>query len=509
MNIFISAITGIGGHYLNGRWDRAVFFLFFFIVSWGLTYLVWILAFDFISGSMSNVELTKSFEKIFNITSIVSPIAIAILWFTSIVMTFVDSKKDVSWSKLGIVGAVGTSLMSTVVIWFALSGTWHYFSGNSMMQTSYVENKDNALVYTTNNNFYKYIFFGGGVTNSENLPEPPKGETLLRGKFTYLGKPAQGVYLSVVLNAKYKAKNLKTNEQGEFTIKLSQGNWTINTIQTTDWESKPKDANFFIYSNDERKLIDGDFNEYDYMQKKGLKVDVDNDDSNIHVHITIKPSIKVDWPKEEVEKATIKDVIEWDKYAKAESYYVKINKVTKNGKYTNYSPIIEKTITGVTSLPLSSLSFAKIDDDKDNKYNVKIFAFSKDGMLLGESKDSYDGGAFILTDGNVLIEDNMKNILSSSKANDPKEIEKELKSARANQKRIKAVKVLIDNKMLEEASSLLNLVEAKYSKGDKEVLVGYVAALQGKCEFANKMFDRAMEIDPKVCLPDKYRVECK
>ena len=130
-------------------------------------------------------------------------------------------------------------------------------------------------------------------------------------------------------------------------------------------------------------------------------------------------------------------------------------------------------------------------------------------MLLRESKDSYDGGAFILTYGNVLIEDNMKNILSSSKVNDPKEIEKELKSSRANQKRIKAVKVLIDNKMLEEASSLLNLVEAKYSKGDKEVLVGYVAALQGKCKFANKMFDRAMDIDSKVCLPDKYRVECK
>jgi len=518
MNTFISAITGIGGHYLNGRWDRAVFFLFFFIIFWILNVLIISLSFYFMDyitinymsvDYMSQEESVRYMEKVSKVTSIISPIVIAILWISSVVLTFKDSKKEVSWSKLGIVGAVGTSLMSTVVIWSTSFGIWHHFSGNSMMQTSYVENEDNALVYTTNNNFYKYIFFGGGVTSSENLPEPPKGEMLLRGKFTYLGKPAQGVFLSVILNAKYKAKNLKTNEEGEFTIKLSQGNWTINTIQTTDWENKPKDANFFIYSNDERKLIDGNFYEYSHMHKKGLKVDVDNDNSNIHVHITIKPSIKVDWPKEEVEKATIEDAIEWDKYPKAESYYVKINKVTKNGKYTNYSPIIEKTITGATSLPLSSLPFVKTDDDKDNKYNVKIFAFSKNGMLLGESKDSYDGGTFILTDGNVLIEDNMKNILSSSKTNDPKEIEKELKSSRANQKRIKAVKVLIDNKMLEEASSLLNLVEAKYSKGDKEVLVGYVAALQGKCKFANKMFDRAMDIDSKVCLPDKYRVECK
>ena len=161
MNTFISAITGIGGHYLNGRWDRAVFFLFFFIIFWILNVLIISLSFYFMDyitinymfvDYMSQEESVRYMKMVSKVTSIISPIVIAILWIASVVLTFKDSKKEVSWSKLGIVGAVGTSLMSTVVIWFTLFGTWHYFSGNSMMQTSYVENKDNALVYTTNNN---------------------------------------------------------------------------------------------------------------------------------------------------------------------------------------------------------------------------------------------------------------------------------------------------------------------------------------------------------------------
>jgi len=57
--------------------------------------------------------------------------------------------------------------------------------------------------------------------------------------------------------------------------------------------------------------------------------------------------------------------------------------------------------------------------------------------------------------------------------------------------------------------SLLNLIDTKYSKGKKEVLAGYILALQGEWNKSNEMFDRALAINPNACIPDSYRENCE
>jgi hypothetical protein len=313
-----------------------------------------------------------------------------------------------------------------------------------------------------------------------------------------------------VLNSKFRKKNISTDEHGIFFIKVPPGKWTINSIQTEKWDNKPQEGSFTIYSDHENKLINGKFNQYSHFENQGLAVNVDNNPSKIHINLKIVPRITVNWPESKKEniQASISNIVDWDEYPNAHSYYIEIKRITQNGKTTYYTPITSKIIDNSTSLPLKKLTFVKTKNKKKFKYGVKIFAFSKDGTLIAESADSYDGGTFILSDGNMLIEDSVEDLLSPSSITDPEELEEKLESIRVNKERIEAVKVLIRENMLKEASDLLSLVDTEYSKGKKEVLKGYIFALKKQCDRANEMFDKAQDINPKVCLPSRYRASC-
>ena len=100
------------------------------------------------------------------------------------------------------------------------------------------------------------------------------------------------------------------------------------------------------------------------------------------------------------------------------------------------------------------------------------------------------------------------NILTFTTAKDPDEFLEKMKAISLNKQRANAVSVLIDDNLLHEAESLLNLIDSKYSQGKKEVLAGYILALQGECDKSNEMFDRALIINPIVCVPDSYRKIC-
>jgi len=55
-----------------------------------------------------------------------------------------------------------------------------------------------------------------------------------------LNNPAEGVALTIVLNSKYRTKDIITNADGIFTVSLPPGSWNINSIQTESWINKPR-----------------------------------------------------------------------------------------------------------------------------------------------------------------------------------------------------------------------------------------------------------------------------
>ncbi len=214
-------------------------------------------------------------------------------------------------------------------------------------------------------------------------------------------------------------------------------------------------------------------------------------------------------PEKERDKATIKDTIRWEKYPGASQYHVKITKIRREGKTTYFEPVTTRTILDDDSLELSSLKHIQTKQKEKPEYGVEIFCFAEDGTLMAEVSHTYRGGTFLLSDGNILIEDELHQMFSELSNEDPEAFEEKLEKISENKEKTTAVLTLIENNMIEQAQTLLNMVDSQYSQGKKEALSGYIMALQGECTKSKEMFDKALDINPTICIPSRYRADCK
>lgn len=513
--ILATVFTGIGGHYLNKRWDKAILFLCLFLF---YSIFCWLAVRTFLFSSLvynsiSPEEMMKKAQDTTKILSIVFSSGILILWITSIIVTILDSKKSnqaniFKWTKSGGAAASLTTLLSLLLLVFTV--TTYVTSTKSMNIDTESTNETEFSAYSSHN-FFEYLYFGGVPSNSYKLPIPPTGKGVLKGRILYQNKPAEAVSLHIILNSKYRANAIVTDSNGIFTVKLPLGNWKINSIQTESWQNKPKDGRFTMYYGGEKKLRGKSYSRHTNFRKDGLPVAIEENKDTVQINITIKQDIKLLWPDASAERinASITDVINWEKYPRASQYYVEIKKLRREGTTTYYDQITSKILSNETAIPLSSLKHIKTKGKEKNEYAAEIYAFSEDGTLLGQFSDTFQGGTFLLADGHVLVEDKLYDLFDSASSEDPEVLEKKMEAIALNRRRVSAVKVLIDDNMIPEAEILLNLINSEYVKGQKEVLSGYILALQGECKKSNKMFDEALSINPTICIPDKYRCSCE
>jgi hypothetical protein len=116
-----TALTGIGGHYLNKRWDKAILFLILFILYCIFCWVaVRMYLFSNISpASVSQGDMTQHFRQVATTVSIIYLSGMAILWITSLIITIADSKRiyrdsGFKWTKTGVAAACLTTLFSFV-----------------------------------------------------------------------------------------------------------------------------------------------------------------------------------------------------------------------------------------------------------------------------------------------------------------------------------------------------------------------------------------------------------
>jgi hypothetical protein len=510
--LLASLVTGIGGHYLNRRWDRAILFLCLFVIYWGAMW-AFFMFFTMRHLSGSPEVITEQIQDANLLMNRLSAIGVFFLWLMSIVVTLYDGRKKreptiARWSGSGIVAAVLTSLLSGLFL--ATSVGSYFATGTKMGESSDFQTYQSSAETSSANHFFEHLIFGGKQPMTENLPAPPEGEGVLSGRITYQGMPAQGISLVLMLNAQYKAKT-ETNDQGMFSLSLPSGSWTINSIQAQGWSNMPDTGTFTMYSGREERLTGPEYKGGPYFRKNGLQVHVDQDPASFDIELTISRDIQLVWPDPDAEgiKATVDDVIRWEEYPGADRYYVDIKRVTREGTTTSYRKV-SSLIREETTLPLKSLKYAEGPEQEQNpEYAVEIYAFAADGTLIGEFTDTYQGGTFLLADGNMIIEDRLDDLYGLSSIEDMEEFQQEMENISKNEQRADAVPVLIQNNMPAEARKLLDLMDSEYSQGRKEVLTGYLLALDGECAKAEVMFDKAAAINPDVCIPDAYRAECK
>ena len=515
LKIIGTALTGIGGHYLNKRWDKANLFLSLFILYCVFCWVALRTYFfsNLATTSVSSDQMMQQFRSATSKVSIIYLSGIIILWVISIILTIADGKKTdqaniFKWTKIGVASASLSSFFSFFLLGYTSIASVSTLKSNAAkVENSSIKQTERQLSH----NFYEYIYFGGSPSDSHKLPEPPEGQGVLKGQILYEDKPAEGVMLDIVLNSKYRAKNILTDSNGIFTLKLAVGDWKINSIQTESWQSMPNANNFTIYYGGEAKLIGNSFNRYNRFQSDGFSVTIDENKANRHLSLVIKKDVELIWPDGNAigVDATISDTINWKPYPLASKYYVEIRRLRREGTTTYYNQITSKVLSHETSISLSSLKHIKTNGKENQEYDVEIYAFSENGTLIGEHSDTYRGGTFILTDGHMLVEDKLRDLFDSNSDEDPDKLQKKMELISLDRRRIDAVEILIDDNMISEAETLLKLVSSEFVKGRKEVLFGYIHALKGNCSESTEMFKRALSINPEVCIPDSYKSICE
>ena len=413
------------------------------------------------------------------------------------------------WVRYLINGAVLMVVLFLVFLAAALGASSSLFKSR-FYTPKFVLPSDSGVFNSSSHNFFEYLHLGDFPFDADSLPAPPTGAGIFKGKISYHNKPAKGVILSVVLDSKYNATGLVTDADGVFTLNLPPGSHFLNYLQTERWEEKPETGSFTLYYGGEEKLVGAKYDRYGFIDRPSYSVDITTDPKEIHLAVTINDDITLTWPPtgDDQVKASIEDTIHWEQYPGAVKYFVEIQHVEREGSSSTFHPILSKVLSGETTILLSSLKHIKVPGKEAMEYAVSIIAFDEEGSPIAESPESYRGGTFLLSDGNRLVEEGMDTLFDLTSIEDADDLEDKLEAISLNERRAEAVEVLIEENMLEEAEILLSRIEDGYAPGTKEALMGYMLTLQGECAKANEMFDKALTLNPAVCIPDSYRSGC-
>ena len=492
--VLLSAFTGVGGHFLNQRWDRALLFiaLFGFLMFLGF-------AVPFLSFYL-NLPGPWVFAAFF-----ASVLGTGLLWLVSLVVTWRESNLQrlappLRWTFSAQLGATLVSLLVTGMLAYAImQSSLSLFAAKSFLSTGSAMVTDGPMSQRGGKNFWQYLALGGLSDSPDGLPAPPSGPGILAGKFVYDGKPAAGVTLTLSLNGKYRATGLTTDAQGRFTLKLAPGEWRINHVQTDSWAERPE-GEFILLSGAEGRLHDNEYDRHPFLRGDGLKVTVGETPPVEPPTFTIRRRVELEWPgrnDRRVEAAHKTAVIRWQAYPQASDYVVRITRVERIGQSTSYIKIASRRVSAKTELVLAELR-AVPGTASGQEYQVTVAAFAADGSFLSETDAHRDRQSFTLTDVKMLVDEGMASVVSAT----------QMEEAILNQRRLDAVQVLIEEGLLVEAEKALAKVRGATTPGTKEALTGYLRARQGRCAEATKLFDQAVAIAGKTCVPASWRA-CK
>lgn len=397
------------------------------------------------------------------------------------------------------IALVGSGIL-LFVIGFLSGAVWMSNKFIGSFSISSADREEAPADYFPGETFWAYQYFGGMFTSEERLKPLPPGKGILQVRMTYEGRPAAGVGCKMYLNGKFKTTVRETDESGVLSINLPEGEWQINSIQCNSWKNKPA-GEYMLALPGQRKLGRSQAEIYGELQESGKKVTVSKKAPETpQISLVLNPRVEVLWPERSGPKqgATLtKSKINWKPYPRATDYVVKFHRVTREERSTMYRPILDKKVSGETSLALKKLAHAR-DATAKEEYAVTVEAYDENGEFLAESQGF--GGTFTLTDGNVLVEDERGYMSSAS--------QDEVQSVYRERKILETAETLIKEKMYDQAAAVLNKVASKEMQGERYLMTGYLHASKGDCKNAKASFDEARK-NGEDCIPEEYQGKCK
>jgi len=498
--IVLSLVSGVGGHFVNRRWDRAILFTALFFI-WLLSMYGWVL--------MQLSEITKSTSQDLSFMSTAAVVFIygnIVFIIISVAITAWDAFKgddsfDTKLSFSGVFGAVFmTCLMSAFLIYSASLAGMSSFTGNGANTSGTKATSTKHRSSLSYSNFFSiHETYGGFDYEIKNPSMPPLGDSFLNLKFLYDGKPAVGVQFTIKLDGKYETEVIATDDEGMAYLRLPAGKVYINGLHIHGWDNKPESSETFQVTNGhEQDLEFNGFGKYDW-QSKGIEVDVVEHMGVESLTFTIGPKLKVDWPAADDKKVQVSHedgVIHWQPVESAITYRLKIKRIEKEGSTTSYYDVTSKRIDMETYFPLSKINAVKSTKNEQEEYSVELTAYAADGTYLSESVGFGSTGTFVLEGGLMFTDDDITGVDA-----EPMDSSSYME-LRHNKQRLDAIRPLIDDGYYDTALSLLAVVSKEYKIGKQLALRGLIFAKQNQCEAAKVVLKQAKALGDCKCTMD-------
>jgi hypothetical protein len=506
LSILASLLTGFGGHFINRRWDRVMFFFLLLVLwlagTWG--FRVWEVTRGDADGGVSlGGQFVSHTDWLLA--------GLGVIWLCSVLVTAIDAlrgREDLRapWTLSGGIGALGISLISVVLFLYYGWYAWGVYLSES---GGWADERVSIVRQGSNDYFSEWIYFAYGIDDRGKFPAPPAGDGYLTGRFLYHDAPAEGVRFTMVLNGEYETAPLTTDAEGRFQVRVPPGEWYVTLIKTERWRHKPKGTDdFLVLTGEEPRLSAGSYSRHAFRRdNKGKAVMATAEPASASLTLVIRDHVRVTWPASD-DGPLVADaetsVIEWDSYRDATEYLVKLSRVERREMGASYHPVASRQVSGTTSLPLSTFKTAP-GDQAAQEYQVEVYAFDADGRLLSESRSFGTEASFELGAGLEIVDES-----SLDFAGDVESLSLEkVRAMRKNQDRIDAAALLIDEGLLDSADTLLQRVQGDSAPGRFEAVQGYLAAQRGDCALANEWFDKALGSAGQSCVPERYRHGCQ
>ncbi len=484
-----SALTLVGGHLLNRRWDRAVFFyLLLFAATW---FGAGVALFNPQWGGFSARQLFGG--------------ALVLLWLIGLLVTVRDIRRpddtrQPAWSITGGIAALILTVWSTLLLGWGgavvlgkLDGPWQNGSEEPAGEAT-----TNYRTFRSDH-FSNYIYYGQVDNLTAERPAPPEGDGQLVGRIEYEGRPAVGVVLRLILNGgDYRTAPLTTDESGRFTLNLAPGRWRVEALLTEAWPGQPKEKPILL-TGDESHFGEGNGFSWRIWRRKARVVGVSAEDPPSEALVLrFRDPITITWPPGKQQTAGEDATLRWHSYPGAQKYQIVLSTVARRGGSTSYSP---STARAVHATELSLDSFHSVPaPGEQHEYAVQIYAYDREGRPLTRSGRFYSD-TFIL-EGRRLVPDALARSPQGAFRS-----AKELEQLRTNEKRLDAVRVLIDEELPQAAEALLQKVDGPAKLGRREALTAYLRARQGRCEEARELAATA-KANGADCTPERYLAAC-
>ena len=513
----LSLLTVVGGHILNRRTDKALFFFGLFLIA-----ALFNLFFYPLLSLAGGTEMIVRFANmpLFLPATIAASLGLVVL--LSAVVSFLDAGKpleDSSFSVSAVIGGLFALLtvlpVTAYMANYALINLSHLEASNDT-EVADAEDGDSEeesdsgwgrAFSGSSSHFWENLSYSFGWTPDENLSPLPEGDATLSGRIDYQGKPAAGVTLTGVFNDQYLSKEITTDDEGRFTFELPAGDWRLNRIHTTAWSNKPRGRrSFTLVGSPHQRLTEKAYHDLPEYGAKGLALTASTTpQTDPALEITIRDNLSLDWPDREALPASLSDdTLRWQPVEQAATYQVQLQRITREGSTTSYRTVYWNN-TEATALPLAQIRTTSDTDDSLNEYGVLVHAFDDSGRLLTSSPEHFPARSLVLEGRQIPSMQQFPSLASDASAITEAEIEQ----MQRERKLIDAAMLLAEEAMPAAARQLAGKIDSKHNEERQDTLEGLILTAEGKCEEARRHFETINKKWQRDCLPDFYEQRCQ